>query len=47
MSAAWDKGAVKIESAAAAKRLIRLWGYLSIAGAFLVFVASRLGISLF
>ena len=47
MSAAWDASTVVPFDAKRCKRLIRLWIYLSVAGAFLLFVYSRLGINLF
>jgi hypothetical protein len=47
MSASWGSMDVTSSGEAAQKRMIRLWGYLSIAGAFLMFVASRLHINLF
>jgi len=47
MSAAWGATESVNDTSARAKRFIRLWGYLAIAGAFLVFCACRLGINLF
>ena len=47
MSAAWDNASTERDDEARQKRLIRLWGYLSIAGAFLIFVAYHCGITLF
>ena len=48
MSAAWGSdGTTVAQEEAQAKRMIRMWGYLSVAGGFLVFVATRLHINLF
>ena len=49
MSAAWGSEGFKTprEEEARAKRFVRLWGYLSIAGLFLMYVAQSLGINLF
>jgi hypothetical protein len=47
MSAAWDQGQSENQPHGAAKRMIRLWGYLALAGVFLVYVAYSLNIKLF
>ena len=47
MSAAWDSASNVAENEKRSKRFIRLWGYLAIAGLFLIFVAARCGVSLF
>jgi hypothetical protein len=45
MSAAW--GTVKSADNVNSWRFIRMWGYLTVGAAFMLFVASRLGITLF
>lgn len=47
MSAAWDQGQPASQPEKVAKRFIRLWLYLAIAGVFLCFVAYQLNIKLF
>ena len=47
MSAAWGSENADTMDEKKQKRFIRLWAYLSLAGAFLMFVAMRLHISLF
>ena len=47
MSAAWDTAKATIEPEKRQKRLIRLWGYLSIGGVFLVYVAYALRVNPF
>ena len=48
MSAAWDNStAVIADDEKRSKRLIRLWGYLSVAGLFLIYVAAHCGVNLF
>lgn len=47
MSASWGSMETTVAAEASQKRMIRLWGYLSFAGGFLMFVATRLHINLF
>ena len=47
MSAAWGSDSIEALDEKKQKRFIRLWAYLSVAGAFLMFVAMRLHINLF
>jgi hypothetical protein len=48
MSAAWGAtGVPAIQEEAQAKRMIRLWGMLAVAGSFLLYVYSHLNMRLF
>jgi hypothetical protein len=47
MSAAWDTAKSVPENEKRQKRVIRMWGYLSIAGLFLIYVAYASGVNPF
>ena len=46
MSSAWGSMTATIDDEKHSKRFIRMWGYLTVAVGFLLFAASKLGISL-
>ena len=47
MSAAWDTAQPVSENEGRQKRLIRMWGYLAIAGLFVMYVAQAVGVNPF
>lgn len=47
MSANWGSMSEQNTADQNAKRMIRMWGYLAVAGVFITLVAAHLGINLF